>query len=82
MLSGRDGMADLGDPKQTWGDEGPIPGVGVLRYGQYGVFATNAPDSPPSLGESPLDVHFYSGIEKGKWVWLGWKQLGEHEWVV
>jgi hypothetical protein len=50
----------------------------VLRYAQYGVLATDAPDSPPSLDEAPLPVHFYSGIEKGKWVWLGWKPLFEH----
>lgn len=62
---------------QTFGTHGPIPGREVLRYAQYGVLATDAPDSPPALGEAPLPVHFYSGIEKGKWVWLGWKALFE-----
>jgi hypothetical protein len=55
----------------------PVDGKEVLRYGQYGVLATNAPDSPPSLNDEPLAIHFYSGAEKGKWVWLGWKALDE-----
>ncbi|EAQ88806.1 hypothetical protein CHGG_05425 [Chaetomium globosum CBS 148.51] len=59
----------------TFGNSGPIPGRQVLRYAQYGVLATNAPDSPPSPEDAPLDMHFYSGSEKGKWVWLGWKPL-------
>ncbi|KAH6839500.1 hypothetical protein B0I37DRAFT_235736 [Chaetomium sp. MPI-CAGE-AT-0009] len=64
----------------TFGTAGPIPGREVLRYAQYGVLATNAPDSPPSPEDAPLDMHFYSGSEKGKWVWLGWKPLyGEEE---
>ncbi|KAL2155747.1 hypothetical protein VTH82DRAFT_489 [Thermothelomyces myriococcoides] len=58
---------------------GPIPGHEVLRYSQYGVFATNAPDSPPALNAEPLAIHFYSGIEKGKWVWLGWESLSKVE---
>jgi hypothetical protein len=63
----------------TFGTAGPIPGREVLRYAQYGVLATNAPDSPPSPKDAPLDMHFYSGSEKGKWVWLGWKPFYEHE---
>ncbi|KAK4141370.1 uncharacterized protein C8A04DRAFT_39107 [Dichotomopilus funicola] len=59
----------------TFGTQGPIPGRPVLRYSQYGVFATNAADSPPTVDEEPLPIHFYSGSEKGKWVWLGWKQV-------
>lgn len=47
----------------------------MLRYGEYGVVATNAEDSPPSLKDEALDVHFYTGSEKGKWVWLAWKSL-------
>jgi hypothetical protein len=30
------------------------------------------------LDQAPLPVHFYSGTEKGKWVWLAWKPLFEH----
>lgn len=60
---------------QTFGTQGPIPGREVLRYAQYGVLATNAPDSPPAKGDAPLEIHFYSGSEKGKYVWLGWKPL-------
>ncbi|KAL2131974.1 hypothetical protein VTI74DRAFT_4375 [Chaetomium olivicolor] len=63
----------------TWTTKGPIPGHEVLRYSQYGVFATDAEDSPPPLTGPALDIHFYSGIEKGKWVWLGWRSLEEHE---
>ncbi|KAK4039490.1 hypothetical protein C8A01DRAFT_47057 [Parachaetomium inaequale] len=59
----------------TWGTKGPVPGRDVLRYSQYGVFATNAADSPPALKDEALDIHFYSGAEKGKWVWLGWEFL-------
>ena len=51
----------------------------MLRYAQYGVLATDATDSPPSLKDGPLEIHFYSGSEKGKWVWLGWKPVGEDE---
>lgn len=40
--------------------------------------ATNAEDSPPSLKDEALDVHFYTGSEKGKWVWLAWKSLEEN----
>lgn len=64
--------------QQTFGTAGPIPGREVLRYGQYGVMATDAEDSPPSLTEEALNIHFYSGSEKGKWVWLGWKPLGDY----
>ncbi|KAL2189191.1 hypothetical protein L209DRAFT_752412 [Thermothelomyces heterothallicus CBS 203.75] len=63
----------------TWGTPGPVPGYDVLRYSQYGVLATNAPDSPPAPGEEPLAIHFYSGSEKGKWIWLGWKALSDVE---
>ncbi|KAK4151556.1 hypothetical protein C8A00DRAFT_35807 [Chaetomidium leptoderma] len=63
----------------TFGTTGPIPGREVLRYAQYGVLATDAADSPPSLKEEALDLHFYSGSEQGKWVWLGWKPLHEEE---
>lgn len=72
-------VADCSAPLQTWGTPGPIPGHEVLRYSQYGVFATNAPDSPPALNAEPLAIHFYSGIEKGKWVWLGWESLSKVE---
>jgi len=63
----------------TFGTSGPIPGREVLRYSQYGVLATDAPDSPPTPDEAPLTMHFYSGSEKGKWVWLGWKPLADDE---
>ncbi|KAL1840379.1 hypothetical protein VTJ49DRAFT_505 [Mycothermus thermophilus] len=59
----------------TWGDNVPAPGLTVLRVGQYGVFATDAPDSPPPPGAEPLRIHFYSASEKGKYAWLGWKEL-------
>ncbi|EGS17907.1 uncharacterized protein CTHT_0072670 [Thermochaetoides thermophila DSM 1495] len=59
----------------TWGLEGPIPGREQLRYGQYGVVATDG-ISPPQAWEEPLQIHFYSGKEKGQWAWLGWKELG------
>ena len=59
---------------QTFGTQGPIPGREVLRYAQYGVMATNG-ESPPALKAAAMDIHFYSGMEKGKWVWLGWKAL-------
>lgn len=59
---------------QTWGKEGPAPGRESLRYAQYGVFATDGV-SPPKAGEPPLDIHFYTGTEKGEYAWLGWKAL-------
>jgi hypothetical protein len=60
---------------KTFGNGGPILGHPVLRYGQYGVMATNAQDSPPAVTDAPLAIHFYTGVEKGKWVWLTWKSL-------
>ncbi|KAL2195399.1 hypothetical protein P885DRAFT_79339 [Corynascus similis CBS 632.67] len=63
----------------TWGTSGPVSGTEVLRYSQYGIMATDAPDSPPTRHQEPLAMHFYSGSEKGKYVWLGWKALsGNH----
>ncbi|KAK3994282.1 hypothetical protein QBC44DRAFT_340977 [Cladorrhinum sp. PSN332] len=59
---------------QTWGPNGPVKQKEVLRYGQYGVVASNG-NNPPGFGEGPSDIHFYSGAEKGKYVWLVWKSL-------
>ncbi|KAK3301724.1 uncharacterized protein B0T15DRAFT_321892 [Chaetomium strumarium] len=59
----------------TFGNGGPIEGHPTLRYAQYGVMATNAQDSPPSVTQAPVAIHFYTGVEKGKWVWLAWKAL-------
>ncbi|KAK4220707.1 hypothetical protein QBC38DRAFT_333836, partial [Podospora fimiseda] len=58
----------------TWGYEGPVKQHDVLRYGQYGVVASDG-NNPPALNEGPNEVHFYSGSEKGKYVWLVWKWL-------
>ncbi|KAK4224243.1 hypothetical protein QBC38DRAFT_25008 [Podospora fimiseda] len=60
----------------TWGNEGPVKHRDVLRYGQYGVVASYG-NNPPAPEEGPLQVHFYSGAEKGKYVWLVWKSLEE-----
>ncbi|KXX82950.1 hypothetical protein MMYC01_200417 [Madurella mycetomatis] len=62
----------------TFGTNGPIPGREVLRYSQYGVMATNGM-SPPNFREPALDIHFYSGAEKGKYAWLAWKPLDDAE---
>ncbi|KAL2158164.1 hypothetical protein VTH06DRAFT_4732 [Thermothelomyces fergusii] len=59
----------------TWGLPGPIPGHELLRYSQYGVFATDAQYSPPEPGDEPLAIHLYSGREKGKWAWLEWRHV-------
>ncbi|KAK4164108.1 hypothetical protein QBC43DRAFT_289341 [Cladorrhinum sp. PSN259] len=60
----------------TWGTNGPVKEHDVLRYGQYGVFAGNG-NNPPSFAEGPADIHFYSGAEQGKYVWLVWKPLSD-----
>lgn len=60
---------------QTWGEGVPVAGREVLRYSQYGVVATHG-ISPPAPDEEPLEIHFFTGIEKGKWAWMGWKPLG------
>ena len=59
---------------QTWGPDGPVKQREVLRYGQYGVVASSG-NNPPALTDGALDVHFYTGAEKGKYVWLVWKPL-------
>ena len=42
---------------------------------EYRVVATDATDSPLSLKDEALEIRFYSGSEKGKWVWLRWKPV-------
>ncbi|AEO69690.1 uncharacterized protein THITE_2053822 [Thermothielavioides terrestris NRRL 8126] len=61
------------------GTGGPIPGHDILRYGQYGIMAADADDAPPAPQDPPLDIHFYTGSEKGKYVFLGWKHLDDDE---
>ncbi|GAB1320986.1 hypothetical protein MFIFM68171_11196 [Madurella fahalii] len=72
------GHVGKGGVFSTFGTSGPIPGKEVLRYGQYGVMATDGM-SPPASREPALDIHFYSGAEKGKYAWLGWKSLEDAE---
>ncbi|RYP06006.1 hypothetical protein DL764_003423 [Monosporascus ibericus] len=57
----------------TWVDV-TVPGRGVLVSGNGGIYASNAGNNPPLLGEVSK-IKFYSGIEKGKWIWLGLKAL-------
>lgn len=57
--------------RQTFGVGVPVDGREVLRYGQYGVFATDG-ISPPKPGEA-LDIHFWGSLDQGKYAWLGWK---------
>ncbi|KAK4119676.1 hypothetical protein N657DRAFT_560086, partial [Parathielavia appendiculata] len=59
----------------NWPTDPGIPGPGTLRWKQYGIFATDAPDSPPAPGDEPLPIHFYGGMDKGKYVFLEWKVL-------
>lgn len=66
------------DVLQTWGLEGPVKQREVLRYGQYGVVASSG-NNPPALSDGALDVHFYTGAEKGKYVWLVWKPLEDSQ---
>lgn len=65
--------------KQTFGEGVPVAGREALRYGEYGVFASNVPDAPPALTEPPLAIHIYDGTEQGKWVWLGWRAVDDYE---
>ncbi|KAK3346362.1 hypothetical protein B0T25DRAFT_461419 [Lasiosphaeria hispida] len=51
-----------------------IPGVKVLRYGQYGLMASRS-NGPPGLTDSPKPIHLVSYSETGKYVWLTWKDL-------
>ncbi|KAK0724876.1 hypothetical protein B0H67DRAFT_481070 [Lasiosphaeris hirsuta] len=60
----------------TWPENWPngIPGVKVLRWGQYGLMASKN-NGPPALTDSPKDIYFVSYSESGKYVWLTWKDL-------
>ncbi|AEO69866.1 43c6182b-3385-4f49-8bb0-d6b8a1f08d67 [Thermothielavioides terrestris] len=70
---GRDGVKPFNFG--TWGREGPVPGRDILRAGEYATFASDSANAPPASGDPPLDIHIYMGIEPGKWVFLGWKDL-------
>ncbi|KAK0663941.1 hypothetical protein QBC41DRAFT_350103 [Cercophora samala] len=58
----------------TWGTEGPVRGREVVRYGVFGVMAGNG-NNPPDARDRAVDIHFSTGNEGGKAVWLGWKAL-------
>ncbi|RYP68697.1 hypothetical protein DL770_008397 [Monosporascus sp. CRB-9-2] len=57
----------------TWVDV-TVPGRGVLVSGNGGIYASDTGNNPPLPGEVSK-IKFYSGTEKGKWIWLGWKAL-------
>ena len=61
---------------QTWPKDWPngIPGIPVLRWGQYGLMASDEPSSPGLTGQ-PQVLHLVSYTEKGKRVWLTWKEI-------
>ncbi|KAK0719024.1 hypothetical protein B0T21DRAFT_295694 [Apiosordaria backusii] len=60
--------------KHQWGTEGPVRGREVIRYGAYGVMASDG-NNPPEPRDGAVDIHFSTGKERGKAVWLGWKGL-------
>ncbi|KAK4194690.1 hypothetical protein QBC40DRAFT_311252 [Triangularia verruculosa] len=58
----------------TWGTEGPVRGREVIRYGAYGLMASDG-NNPPEVRDVAVGIHFSTGKERGKAVWLGWKAL-------
>lgn len=60
----------------TWPENWPngIPGVQVLRFGQYGIMASSG-RNPPEVVDKPQEIHFTSYNEVGKYVWLTWMPL-------
>ncbi|VBB87232.1 Putative protein of unknown function [Podospora comata] len=58
----------------TWGTEGPVSGREVVRYGAYGLMEGSG-NSPPDAKDEAVEIHFSTGNEGGKAVWLGWKAL-------
>ncbi|KAK5652151.1 hypothetical protein OQA88_10793 [Cercophora sp. LCS_1] len=60
----------------TWPDVWPIglPGVSILRYGQYGLMASVA-GGPPARTAEPQEIRFTSYTEPGQRIWLKWEQL-------
>ncbi|KAH6850522.1 hypothetical protein B0I37DRAFT_371818 [Chaetomium sp. MPI-CAGE-AT-0009] len=57
---------------QIWPFPNSVPGKDCLRYGQYGLMASSGQGGPPAVGDAPLEVHFVSYSEQGKYVWLTW----------
>ncbi|KAK0652413.1 hypothetical protein B0T16DRAFT_321553 [Cercophora newfieldiana] len=51
-----------------------IPGTPVLRWGQYGLMASNERNAP-GVADTPQAVHLISYNEPGKRIWLTWKGL-------
>ncbi|KAK4446760.1 hypothetical protein QBC34DRAFT_304346 [Podospora aff. communis PSN243] len=51
-----------------------IPDVPVLRWGQFGVMASNE-RTAPGVADAPQTLHLTSYTEPGKKVWLTWKKL-------
>lgn len=65
---------------QPWvGLPGGIPGVEVLRWGQYGLMAGYV-RNPPSPTDEPQEIHLVSYSEPGKYVWLTWSPLVDKTW--
>ncbi|KAM7189572.1 hypothetical protein V8F20_010111 [Naviculisporaceae sp. PSN 640] len=58
---------------------GGIPGVEVLRWGQYGLMAGYL-RNPPLKTDEPQEIHFVSYTEPGKYVWLTWSPLKDKAW--
>ena len=51
-----------------------VPGVPVLRWGLYGLMASEE-RTAPGIADAPQEVHLTSYSEPGKRFWLTWKPV-------